>query len=111
MLKFRPRYSLQSLLVLVTLVAIGCWLFVRQREFAHRAHFHDEESIIVGFDHLSEFQWTRDPKVQSEYALQGERADAKREYHKLLAEKYHRAEKYPWLPVVADPPLPALSSP
>lgn len=103
----RARYSLRVLLVVVTLVAIGCWLFVRSREFQRRADFHAEESMVVRWNAVSEYAetlWQPHEKAEREQIHQGG-VDLS-EYHLQLSKKYRRAAKYPWLPVEADPPPP-----
>ena len=108
MLTKRLCYSLRTLLIFVTLVALGCWLYVRQREFSSRANKHVMSSLNLTFasfplickdslgrsaaEHLRQYELIR-------MAFQEES-----KVHRALWKKYQRAAKYPWLPVKSDPP-------
>jgi len=85
------------------LVAIGCWLYVRQREFGERAKKHEETCIYWNFMASIHFGCGSQAKLREHQETQ-QAARAAVLTHQSLREKYEQAAKYPWLPVDADPP-------
>lgn len=93
-MRFRPRYSLRTLLVLVTLLAVAAGsLALKMRSdrlydtyVSHKTTAEEYVCILPPVYVPGEDEW--------------------REYHKVMAEKYLRASRRPWLPVEPDPPAP-----
>jgi hypothetical protein len=101
--KLRLRYSLRTLLGLVTLASIGCWMWVRSLEFERRAEkYHTGTyvpllcSSVIDLDGSVNFETLHYYDITHKWA----------EYCELMELKYRRASKYPWLPVEPDPPEP-----
>lgn len=88
----------------------------RGEKFRELARYHRAASLDLGGDFLpgswcgnawSEDRWYQEElqKIRNRYFREA------KVYHKLLAAKYFRASRSPWLPVVADPTPPPLAFP
>ena len=99
MLKFRPRYSLRTLFVLITVSSVVCWLWGRSQEFALRAEKY----------YLAQFQMC---SLSSRRCSNAELLRMKSmryvwlKYCETMEQKYRQASKQPWLPVAVDLPQP-----
>ena len=89
-----PRFTVRRLMVLVAIVglvlAAGSWLYRRTTRMKSTAAFHEQacfEALMIGPDCIL----VESPRSR---------------FHDELAKKYHRAARYPWLPVAPDPPEP-----
>ena len=130
--RFRPRFTVRRLMVLVAIVAIafGYRNAIRRRDkfefqaFFHRQEMQDCRAYLAGATVLTtEGDGKRtyrravptgpDPFI-ADARSRGwgvelfEPASLKRleAYHAAMTAKYERAARYPWLPVEPDPPEP-----
>jgi hypothetical protein len=111
------RFSLRTMLVLVTVVAVvltgvmqtRSWLADRKERFrklysTHRTAFDRNTDIsALRMRHNLDYE----PMIRARV----EWADALAKHHDKLYEKYHYAYEHPWMPVEPDPPEPMFSPP
>ena len=103
--KFEPllmKYSLRSLMIVVTLAAIASGLVARSRCCAEQATFH--RSQLPPEKSLRELRETRAFSMRMKmYTPFGERLIASEEaqfrFHEESALAYERVSKMPWLPI------------
>jgi hypothetical protein len=105
-----PRLTTRRLMVLVAVAAALFWgsigLHRRQERFDHLASQHELEldlatptALGAVFRRIQEGDFTEADSASMLAALRRKRA-----YHAAMRDKYRRAARYPWLPVVPDPP-------
>ena len=94
-----PRFRLRTLLVAVAVVAVVLGFVCWKREMERRAYVYQRRAfyhLVRGFDGVRDWiRARRSPEVHRRVV-----------YHDALAKKWHRAWRYPWLPVEPDPPEP-----
>lgn len=84
-----PRFRIRTIMVAVAVVAIPLGVCMERRSrFLGLAAQHNESGIIYVSTYMD----------RSAYGAS--------EWHRLLADKYERAARYPWLPVEPHPPEP-----
>jgi hypothetical protein len=94
----RVQFTLRRLMVAVAIVGLTVGIGIegerRRSRFLRIAIDHSHQAIL----RLSGNTWSplRMVEMQKAYA----------HYHDLMAQKYKRAARYPWLPVAPDPPKP-----
>lgn len=104
MLKFRPCYSLRTLLVFTSACCVACWLWTRSRELERRAErFHFARYVPCT---LRIYPGAMSATDVSNLLKDREVQETWGEYCELMEQKYHRASNCPWLPVPPDPPEP-----
>ncbi len=97
----RVRFTLLRLMMAVCVMAVVFGLWGRREHFLDRARHYADASLVpvsdpppAGTDALQ--KWEREQ----------ERQRKRIEHFDRLRLKYERAARYPWLPVVPDPPEP-----
>ncbi len=102
----RVRFTVRGLMALVALVclALGFALYLREKS----------ATLSVGYAVRADRHWHRMYDLRM-YDLSmalypgagsGTASAARIAHHKAMEAKYRRAARYPWLPVVPDPPEP-----
>ena len=100
----RPRFSLRTLLLAVTVVAVGCgaWVWANAKLEARRSRFE-----LLMYYHFSKIiAGTRCSGPKSYCDEYFEKYHAFTDYHSKMGEKYEAAYYKPWMPVATDPPEP-----
>lgn len=86
------RTKVRWLMVTVALAAIVCWLGVRHQRFQRMAAYHESRAPTMMAGSLTRGLVGID-------RLERRVTDAEAEWHWLMAQKYRRAARMPWLPV------------
>ena len=95
----RPRFTVRRLIVAVAVVAliIGTIKLVEQRRLAL-----SRESLTHRYlRYIESYRW-RSTSADPDAQLPPQRY----RYEKIMDEKYTYAARYPWMPVMPDPPKP-----
>jgi hypothetical protein len=91
----RPRFTVRSLMFAVAVLAVLLGLILAYPDWADRRRARFERT---GYKHAWTYEaFGRSPSL----------GDVRRlAYHDLMRKKYHNAVRYPWMPVMPDPPEP-----
>ena len=89
------RFSLRMLFVVVTVVAVGAFLWQRSRYFDEQAHHHLRSIRLIKGKSIS---------IQGDaaFAAYCERMEQSIGYHRTMMERYRRAARFPWLSVAKE---------
>jgi hypothetical protein len=121
-----PRMTTRRWMVVVVVVGLLGFLVHRHRSLASRAAYHESKMVARMFLHMrkylgheipssdiwGELHYRRHPDVGKYVYFDGAgkvmTADEVRAtlWHEALARKYRQAARYPWFPVMPDPPEP-----
>ena len=121
-----PRMTTRRWMIAVAVVAILCVLDQRRRSFATRAAYHESRMVARMFYRFRKYlgREIRSPDVKAELHYRWHPNLGKYVYfnragevmtddqvratlwHEEMAEKYRKAARFPWFPVVPDPPQP-----
>jgi hypothetical protein len=88
-----PRMTTRRWMMTVAIVAAGLGLYARS-----------EYLEAIAIQHRSRTTWVSGAEGFSPEQMR--RVQASVAWHGMLADKYHRAARRPWLPVPPDPPEP-----
>ena len=92
----RVRIGLRTLMLLIAVAAVLCWLDVRRRRFERLTDDHlSRQALYLEGDLI---RGSRGVDFQGRPTT-----DWESEWHRRLAKKYFRAAKRSWLPVAPDP--------
>ena len=97
----RPRFSLRTLMVVVTMAAVAIAQYTRSRELQRLTM--NELMLSMGWA-TTHIQCYRCPENDRLRAYKTKAAD----YHSEMAEKYRRRIWQPWVGLAPDPPKPEL---
>ena len=93
----RPRFSLRTLLVVVTVCAVGCAAAIAQINRAARLRQLADQHGVEVWNNACIIQKKRRYRVDPRLAI---------EYHRAMEEKYREQIWHPWVALSSDPPKP-----
>lgn len=102
-----PRFTTRWLMALVALVAFSMW--ARSRFEARRSHFRElVQQYQVKSLTCSVFSYSGPGGAHKAEQMKAHAARMAKPlaYYTEMVEKYEHAVRYPWLPVLPDPPPP-----
>ncbi len=119
-----PRMTTQRWMVAVAIAGLVCVLELRRRSFASRAAYHESRMVARMFPRYRKYlgreipasdvraelhyRWHPDLGKYVYYDRAGKVMTADEvkadHWHAAMAEKYRQAARYPWFPVMSDPP-------
>jgi hypothetical protein len=122
-----PRMTVRQWMVIVVVVGLLCLLVHRHRAFTSRAAYHESKMVARMFYRMRKYLGreipSQDVKAELHYRwhpnvgkyVYFDRGgnvmtadDVKATFwHEAMAEKYRQAARYPWFPVMPDPPMPS----
>jgi hypothetical protein len=127
-----PRMTTRRWMVAAAIVALLCLLSHRRRSFAQIAAYHESRMVARMYPRspikgLPMGHGVRGPDITAErlaYSLAERRGNGYIYYdragsrmteddaraaiwHEAMARKYREASRYPWFPVMPDPPMPS----
>jgi hypothetical protein len=100
----RPRFSLRLAMALVAVVAsgLGSYVGIESRRLTLLGLAEAHRSQMIAWEEVGPSEASR-----KRFDLAGREVSLKaHRWHEVLAKKYERAARYPWLPVEPDPPEP-----
>jgi hypothetical protein len=102
----RAKLTLRSMMVVVAVLAAGCWVAERRLRFQRLSEYHFLRSSadVVCCVVLMSDDGKETALVEGGTGTPTTLARA--DWHKMLHEKYEKAARSPWLAVAADPPRP-----
>src|SRR5438270_8306845 len=102
----RPRFTVRRLMVVVAVLAAVCCFAERKLRFQHLAEYHSlrSEADIICCVMLVTDDGKQTALVES--ATGTPTTLGRREWHRVLREKYEKAARSPWLSVAPERPRP-----
>jgi hypothetical protein len=122
-----PRMTIRRWMVVVVVVGLLCLLVHRHRAFTAIASYHESRMVARMFPNYRKYLGREIPRpnITAEFlarSLDGRRAfvyfdrdgkDMTKDeviaaiWHDAMAAKYRQAARFPWFPVMPDPPIPS----
>jgi hypothetical protein len=102
----RVRFTLRLMMVAIAVLTPPCWFAERKLRFQGLAEYHSlrSEADIICCVTLVTDDGKQTALVES--ATGTPTTLARRDWHRVLREKYEKAARSPWLSVAPDPPRP-----